>query len=164
MSITQITTPDIQNLAVTEPKLEYQPYYPARVATTGNVILNGISTIDGILLQDGDVILVRLQSLPSDNGIYRVSSDNWTKKGPTVPGTLVGVRQGSQNGLSIWTVRNDMVTWDKFSLSSGGDYYTDSLMFVCDVACSADALVVKKRTLSFDNGMLKNSPNPATCS
>jgi hypothetical protein len=121
MSITQITTSDIENLAVTEPKLEYQPYCPARVATTGNVILNGISTIDNVLLQDEDIVLARLQNSTSDNGLYLVrSSGNWIKKGPTVPGTLVGVRQGSQNGLSMWTVRDDMVTWDEFSLSGDG--------------------------------------------
>lgn len=41
-----------------------------RVATTGNITLTSVTTIDGITLADGDRVLVKNQTTGSENGIY----------------------------------------------------------------------------------------------
>ena len=41
-----------------------------RVATTGNITLTSVTSIDGITLADGDRVLVKNQTTGSENGIY----------------------------------------------------------------------------------------------
>src|SRR6185437_9853899 len=48
-----------------------------RVATTANITLSGLQTIDGIALSAGDRVLVKNQTDQTTNGIYNVSSGNW---------------------------------------------------------------------------------------
>ena len=43
---------------------------PVRVATTANVTLSGLQTIDGVTLEADDRILVKDQTTTSENGIY----------------------------------------------------------------------------------------------
>jgi hypothetical protein len=68
----------------------------ARVATTTNVTTSGLQTIDGISVADGDIVLVKDQTNPIENGPYAASSGAWD---PQVcvysPGMLVTVREGS---------------------------------------------------------------------
>ena len=52
---------------------------PARVATTANITLSGLQTIDGVTLTDGERVLVWQQSTASQNGIYEASSGNWSR-------------------------------------------------------------------------------------
>jgi len=50
-----------------------------RVATTGNITLSGLQTIDGVALQAGDRVLVKDQINAAENGIYTVSSGAWSR-------------------------------------------------------------------------------------
>lgn|GEM_PF-1527705 len=50
-----------------------------RVATTANITLSGIQTIDGVTLVAGDRVLVKDQTTGSQNGIYVVASGSWTR-------------------------------------------------------------------------------------
>lgn len=50
---------------------------PVRLATTGNIILSGLKTIDGVLTEVGDRVLVTHQSDQSTNGIYTASEGVW---------------------------------------------------------------------------------------
>jgi phage-related tail fiber protein len=50
-----------------------------RVATTANITLSGLQTIDGVSLVAGDRVLVKDQTNAPDNGIYVVSSGAWTR-------------------------------------------------------------------------------------
>ncbi|MCK1501508.1 hypothetical protein [Bradyrhizobium sp. 188] len=52
---------------------------PARVATTTNVTLSGLQTIDGVALADGDRVLVTGQTDGRQNGLYNASSGPWTR-------------------------------------------------------------------------------------
>ncbi len=52
---------------------------PVRAATTGNLTLSGLATIDGIVLAAGDRVLVWQQSNPISNGIWDVSAGAWTR-------------------------------------------------------------------------------------
>lgn len=50
-----------------------------RVATTTNIGLSGLLTIDGVTLSDGDRVLVKNQTNAYDNGIYVASSGAWSR-------------------------------------------------------------------------------------
>lgn len=50
-----------------------------RVATTENISLSGLGTIDGITLIDGHRVLVKDQTDPAENGIYVASSGAWAR-------------------------------------------------------------------------------------
>jgi hypothetical protein len=52
---------------------------PCRVATTGNIVLSGLQTVDGVALAAGDRIMVWQQSDPTTNGLYNVSTGLWTR-------------------------------------------------------------------------------------
>lgn len=90
---------------------------PVRVATTANITLSGLQTIDGILISDNvnttgipDRILVKDQTDQTQNGIYNVSSSTWTRSGDfdgnrdVTTGTLVYIISGSTNGTGLFKV------------------------------------------------------------
>ena len=50
-----------------------------RAATTANITLSGVQTIDGVALVAGDRILVKDQTAAQDNGIYIVGTGAWQR-------------------------------------------------------------------------------------
>lgn len=74
-----------------------------RVATTANVTLSGLQTIDGVTLVAGDAVLVMSQTAPADNGIYIVASGAWARRNDANtsakvnPGAFVFVEEGNAN-------------------------------------------------------------------
>lgn len=81
---------------------------PVDAATTTSVTLNGIQTVDTIILTDGYRVLVKDQSNLTENGIYDVvSNGDWTRAldfdGPrdVVQGTCVYVRSGDVSGENV---------------------------------------------------------------
>jgi hypothetical protein len=52
---------------------------PANAATTTNITLSGLQTIDTVSLVAGNTVLVKDQSTSADNGIYIVSSGPWSR-------------------------------------------------------------------------------------
>lgn len=88
-----------------------------RVATTGNITLNGTQTIDGVALSVGDRVLVKDQTIASQNGIYDVGAGGWTRSSDADSsaevkgGMTVWVNEGTVNGDTQWTlVTNDTIT------------------------------------------------------
>lgn len=81
---------------------------PVRAATTANISLTGLQTVDGIALATGDRILVKDQSIGADNGIYVVGTTRWMRSRDfdgardAVTGTLVYVRDGDDNADSYY--------------------------------------------------------------
>lgn len=51
----------------------------ARLATSGNVTLSGLQTIDGVVGAAGDRIFVRANSTAAQNGIYIMASGAWAR-------------------------------------------------------------------------------------
>lgn len=74
---------------------------PCRVATTANITLSGLQTIDGVTVADDDRVLVKDQTTASENGIYVVDTGLWrrakdfNKTKDVVKGTLVYVTSGT---------------------------------------------------------------------
>jgi len=52
---------------------------PALVATTGNITLSGLQTIDGVTVVAGDRVLVKNQTTQANNGIYLASATAWSR-------------------------------------------------------------------------------------
>lgn len=84
---------------------------PCRVATTANITLSGLQTIDGVTVAAGDRILVKNQTAGSDNGVYVVSTGSWTRSSDfdgnrdVVSGTFVKVNSGTA-GTGFWYLTN----------------------------------------------------------
>lgn len=84
-----------------------------RVATTGNIALTGLQTIDGVALAAGDRVLVKDQAAAKDNGIYVAVAGVWARStdadtaAKLTPEMCVGVEQGTVNGDSLWMLTAD---------------------------------------------------------
>lgn len=83
---------------------------PVRTASTGDLTLSGLQTVDGVSLSAGDRILVKDQASGAENGIYMAASGAWTRAPDfdgaydVVEGTLIHVNQGTTNAVSFWRV------------------------------------------------------------
>lgn len=79
-----------------------------RVATTANITLSGVQTIDGVALTVGDRVLVKDQIAAAQNGIYLVAAQSWTRSNDSDNGTKlnsgasIAVERGTINAGSIW--------------------------------------------------------------
>jgi|GEM_PF-6669155 len=83
-----------------------------RVATTANIALSGLQTIDGIVLVAGDRVLVKNQTTGSQNGIYVAASGSWSRAADAdstakiASGISVYVRSGTANVGKTFTMNN----------------------------------------------------------
>lgn len=83
------------------------------VATTANIVLSGLQTVDGIALLAGNRVLVKNQTVPKDNGLYVVAAGAWIRSADAdtsakvTPGLLVHVEKGTANSDSIWQLVTD---------------------------------------------------------
>lgn len=81
-------------------------------ATTGNVTLSGLQTIDGYVGGDEDVILVRAQTNPAENGPYRMKSGAWIRSGSfnewdkEIVGALIVIANGSTYAGTVFQNTN----------------------------------------------------------
>lgn len=81
-----------------------------RVATTANITLSGLQTIDGVTLSAGQRVLVKNQDLPSENGIYVASAGVWPRGSDSntnsnvTAGMFTFVEEGSVNANSGWVL------------------------------------------------------------
>lgn len=83
-----------------------------RVATTGNVTLSGLQTIDGETLVADDYVLVRANTAQAENGAWKAASGAWTRvpemdAWSEVPGTLVTVLKGTTYQDTGWLCTSD---------------------------------------------------------
>lgn len=101
----------------------------ARLATTANITLSGLQTIDGYSLISGDRVLVKNQTSASQNGLYEADSGGWTRSSDAdtslelTSGAFVFIEQGVANGGKgfVLTTANPItlgstgLTWVQFS-------------------------------------------------
>jgi len=77
-----------------------------KVATTANIVLSGIQTIDGVLLATSNRVLVKDQTISTQNGVYLVSSSAWSRAAdvpsPVAGGTAIYVQQGTEFASTAW--------------------------------------------------------------
>jgi hypothetical protein len=84
-----------------------------RVATTSNIVLSGLLTLDGVPLLAGDRVLVKNQTAAKDNGIWVAAAGNWLRatdadsSAEVTSGLLVSVEQGTTLADTRWQLITD---------------------------------------------------------
>lgn len=92
-------------------RLDYKQ--SVRAATTANISLNGLQTLDGIVLAVGDRVLVKNQNNAADNGLYLAAAGAWRRtsdadeNSEVTPGLTVTVESGSSLADTMWQVVTD---------------------------------------------------------
>jgi hypothetical protein len=109
-----LATREYVDLAITEAINKQDFKHSVLVATTANIALNGIQTIDGVLLTADARVLVKDQAQAKDNGIYVVPANGAWKRAQdadagieVTPGLFVSVEKGTANGDSVWQLVTD---------------------------------------------------------
>lgn len=92
------------------------------VATTANITLSGLQTIDGYTTVDGDRVLVKNQTTGSANGIYVAVAGSWTRAldadtAVELSGATVFVQNGTTNGSKTFTCTTSNITLGTTSLT-----------------------------------------------
>ncbi|MBZ9868021.1 hypothetical protein LB515_21820 [Mesorhizobium sp. CA15] len=81
---------------------------PVRLATTANITLYALQTIDGVLTQAGDRVLVKDQADQTQNGIYTASEGQWFRAADArtartmQKGTTVHVQEGTVSADRVY--------------------------------------------------------------
>lgn len=86
-----------------------------KIATTANITLSGLQTIDAVLTIAGDRVLVKDQTDAKENGIYLSAIGAWTRAldantGIELKGALVSIDEGAVNANTTWRQTKDAVT------------------------------------------------------
>jgi hypothetical protein len=85
---------------------------PVLVATTANITLSGLQTIDGVSVTAGRRVLVKNQTTPTQNGVYIAASGAWARATDMdndtdiVPGVVVGVTAGTAQADTLWIMNS----------------------------------------------------------
>ncbi len=118
---------------------------PVRLATTGNIILRGLQTIDGVATAVGDRVLVKDQADQTQNGIYTASEGQWFRAADArtartmQKGTTVHVQEGalSADWVYAFETQDPVIGADPIVLA----FYLsqDTLGGVVDAASAAAA-------------------------
>ncbi|MGO1073240.1 phage tail-collar fiber domain-containing protein [Lysobacter sp. CA199] len=86
------------------------PKESVRVASTANLALNGLQTIDGVAVAAGNRVLAKDQTTASENGLYIVAASAWTRSNDADASEKVtsrlytAVESGTLNGGTSWTL------------------------------------------------------------
>lgn len=98
---------------------------PVRLATTVNIALQGLQTIDGVAVEVGDRVLVKNQANASQNGIYTASEGQWFRAADArtartlQKGTTVHVQQGAVSADCVYAFEtlNPVIGTDAITLA-----------------------------------------------
>ena len=104
---------------------------PVLCATTANISLTGVQTLDGISAVAGSRVLVKNQTAAAENGIYISSASAWARSTDAdiwteLLGAIVFVESGNTLAGSAWyctaqpggTIGTTAVNWSNFSVAS----------------------------------------------
>lgn len=84
-----------------------------RAATTANIALNGLPTVDGVVLVAGDRVLVKNQNTGSQNGLYVAAAGAWARSqdadenAEVTPSLTVSVESGATQADTVWQLITD---------------------------------------------------------
>jgi hypothetical protein len=115
----------------------------ARMATIGDITLSGMQTIDGIVGDGGDIVLVKDQTYGEDNGAYYMSSGSWERTCDlSRGGVIVTVREGDTNANTAWLLSNNN------PIEIGIDPLVFTLISGAACCCYASVATLENITLS----------------
>lgn len=135
-----------------------------RAASTANLTLSGLQTVDGVSLVANDRFLAKDQTAGATNGIYLVSSGAWTRatdfdaSSETLLAT-VRVSEGTLNNNAGWTMTTDgpitlgttVLVWQN---TSGGTTYTagNGVTITGGVVAVDTTIVARKASATIGDG------------
>jgi hypothetical protein len=99
------------------------PKASVRVATTTNITLSGVQTVDGVSVIAGNRVLVKNQTAAATNGIYIAAAAAWTRStdadsaSEVTPGAFMYVEEGTQSGTGWVLVTTGAITLGTTALS-----------------------------------------------
>ena len=118
-----------------------------KAATTSNISLSGAQNLDNVSLVVGDLVLVKNQSSPANNGVYVVASGSWTRHS-SLDNTsdynnnfVVYVEDGYTNGRTLWI---GVTSSTSFTLGSTALNFDDPFK-QCIVVNSGNGIISKYR-------------------
>jgi phage-related tail fiber protein len=137
--------------AVATPNLD--PKASVRLSTTNNVTQTGVVMIDGVVPSVGDRVLVKSQTIPSQNGIYVVDSGNWPRASDmaaasTAAGAFMFVEEGTVNADKGFVCTSDSGADVVGTNSLTFSMYTDVAQTVTTVTSGAYTVLATDQTLS----------------
>lgn len=112
ISTTPTASDDLVNKAYVDSAAQgLQLLQPAAVATTANITLSGLQTIDGYLTLVGDRVLVKDQSSAQYNGVYIAAIGAWSRSTDTntyleLQNIYLFVTNGTVNAGTAWGTTN----------------------------------------------------------
>ena len=126
---------DLTNKAYVDMVVQgYQIKAEAQCATTGNITLSGLQTIDGYTTLAGDRVLVKNQTAQANNGIYAASSGAWSRTSDantyaSLTSAFIFIQNGSTQQNSGWvctipasgTLGTTPITWSQ--LANAASYF-----------------------------------------
>lgn len=137
---------------------------PVRAATTANITLSGVQTIDGVAVVAGDRVLVKNQSAASANGIYVAAAGAWARAADfdtagEVLGAATFVSEGTTQGNSQWFMTTDApitigTTALVFAQINAGASYTagNGITITGGVIAADPAVVARKASATIGDG------------
>jgi hypothetical protein len=79
--------------------------------TVGSTTLMGLQSIDGVLLNEGDKVLLQNESVPANSGLYIASAGLWLRTSDTLVQDLyVSVTDGSTYKGTVWALSTSVPT------------------------------------------------------
>lgn len=136
-----------------------------RAATTANITLSGLQTIDGISIAANERVLVKNQTDKKTNGIYSAASGAWTRttdadaNAEVTAGLAVMVSEGTTLGDTQWVLAtNDPITigtsnLDFVQIGAATSYAAGTGIVIAGNVVSVDTSVVaRKASGSIGNG------------
>jgi len=158
------------------------PKASVRVATTENISLSGTPSIDGVSIVEGNRVLVKNQTIATQNGIYIVSASSWSRSADfdqdqeATAGVFFFVEEGVTNGDAGFVLTTDNqvtigvtdLTFTQFSgtgqivagagLQKSGNELSVNVLSTGGIEIVADNLQLKSSLagagLTYSNGVL----------
>jgi hypothetical protein len=131
-------------------------------ASTSNITLSGLSSVDGVNIVSNDRVLVIYQSIPAENGIYLASAGAWSRAADYATpedinnSAIFVISTGIVNGKSTWvqisTVTN--VGSDKISFTPLGGAVVTSAGNGIALAINGTVSVLEGAGLTFNGSSL----------
>lgn len=137
-----------------------------RACAIGNIVLNGLQTVDGVVLANGDRVLAPLQTIAADRNVWIVNAIGaWTIApdcidGYAVQGAFLQVDAGTANKNTFWQQKADGVLvgtdaqdWAVLTLGGGGG--GGNATETPDVAFTSASGIYNAGTLTVAHGLGK---------
>lgn len=128
-----------------------------RAATTVNIALTALQTIDGISVAAGERVLVKTQTAGAENGIYLASTGAWTRAPDAdaavevTAGLATMVTEGTTQADTQWVLAtNDPITLGTTALvfaqiGAGSSYSGGNGIVIAGNVISVDQIVVTRK-------------------